>query len=223
MGRRLRIIYLRMCLNRRRRLALELASIVERRFWTRARSRNFAYDIFLNYDDERMIQNVRMNRAAFNHLVQLATPHMYRQDTILRPAFEVWHRVAAALWYLATHGELRTVAELFGMSPATLDIAVHEFVNVVNLHLFHQVIHLPRNEAEIEVAEQEFNDRRNFPACIGAVDGSHVSIIGPNQDTADYFDRRQRYSVAVKLVAVANGHLLMFLLEQLALCMMRVC
>jgi hypothetical protein len=35
---------------------------------------------------------------------------------------------------------------------------------------------IPKTEAEWKVIAKEFNDKWNFPNCLGAVDGKHVSI-----------------------------------------------
>jgi hypothetical protein len=40
-------------------------------------------------------------------------------------------------------------------------------------------LQIPKTEAEWKVIMKEFNDQWNYPNCLGAVDGKHVSIKTP--------------------------------------------
>jgi hypothetical protein len=53
-------------------------------------------------------------------------------------------------------------------------------------------LYIPKTEAEWKVIANGFNDQWNFPNCLGAVDGKHVSIKKPPH-IGSYYNYKKRF------------------------------
>lgn len=59
-------------------------------------------------------------------------------------------------------------------------------------------INIPRGQRLQEVLDG-FEDR-GFPQCVGAIDGTHIPIIAPTKDPADFYNRKGWHSIIVQAV-----------------------
>ena len=67
-------------------------------------------------------------------------------------------------------------------------------------------INFPKGEAERRKAIEAFQEISCFPQVVGAIDRSHIPIIAPQNDSNDYYNRKQFNSVVLQGVADARGH-----------------
>lgn len=51
---------------------------------------------------------------------------------------------------------------------------------------------------------KEFNERANFPNCLGAVDGKHIRIIKPERSGSLYMNYKHYFSIGLLAIADAN-------------------
>ena len=72
------------------------------------------------------MENFRVSKHTFDYLCTQLSPLIKQQDTVLRKAIAVPHRVAITLWCLATCGEYRTIGHLFGVARCTVCVIVHD-------------------------------------------------------------------------------------------------
>ena len=59
-------------------------------------------------------------------------------------------------------------------------------------------IKLPETVVEVENLTQNFLEHDGFPQCIGAIDGTRIPICQPNQNYADYINRKRFTSINVQ-------------------------
>jgi hypothetical protein len=52
-------------------------------------------------------------------------------------------------------------------------------------------LQIPKTEVEWKVIAKGFNDKWNFPNCLGAVDGKHVSIKKPPHTGSYYYNYKK--------------------------------
>jgi hypothetical protein len=65
-------------------------------------------------------------------------------------------------------------------------------------------LQIPKTEAEWKVIANGFNDQWNFPNCLGAVDGKHVSIKKPPHRGSHCCN--YKYFFSIVLMAVLNSN-----------------
>ena len=61
-----------------------------------------------------------------------------------------------------------------------------------------KMLKLPRTEEEVMTLVRSFERRHRMPQCLGAVDGTHIDIKQPRENSSDYLNRKQRYSLNVQ-------------------------
>ncbi|KAF7642334.1 hypothetical protein LDENG_00259930 [Lucifuga dentata] len=144
-----------------------------------------------------------MRRATFHHLCDILRPKLTQQDTRYRQAVRVELRVTICLWRLATNVELRSLSHLFGVGLSSACVFTQEVVAAINDTLKPQYLHTP-SAAEIEEIVRGSRDRWGFPQCAGAVDGTHICILAPPHNPADYYNRKGFYSVILQGVVDHN-------------------
>ncbi|XP_064622556.1 uncharacterized protein LOC135484802 [Lineus longissimus] len=134
-----------------------------------------------------------MSRATFDKLCELLRPQLEKQDTVMRNCMPVDQKVAAVLRTLAGTGELEIVADLFGISRASLSIFVKDVVQAIVSLLTPQLIQLPSSEEAYDIMDR-FKEKWGFPNSIGAIDGTHIPIMAPPQYHTDFYNRKCYYS-----------------------------
>ncbi|XP_041955269.1 protein ANTAGONIST OF LIKE HETEROCHROMATIN PROTEIN 1 isoform X2 [Alosa sapidissima] len=130
---------------------------------------------------------------------------MVKINTNYRMAVPVRKRVAIALWKLATAGiEYRTIGHLFGVGISTVFNCVQDFCDSAIRVLLSKHITTPDAAKLVEMATF-FNNRWRMPQCVGAIDGSHIPIIAPEEYPRDYFNRKGWHSIILQGVVDGKG------------------
>ncbi|XP_073494010.1 uncharacterized protein [Phyllobates terribilis] len=123
---------------------------------------------------EKFKQFCRLNIIAFDRLLSLMSPDLDFQDTVMRRAISAEERLLITLRFLAT-GESYTSLHLqFRVGKSTISRIVRCTCTVIWQKLQPIVMPSPTEETWLQVAAG-FQTVANFPNCIGAVDGKHVS------------------------------------------------
>ena len=172
----------------------------DRALWTKQRS-TYWWDFIVNdtFSRDDWLENFRMSRETFVYLCDQLRPTLARSDTTFRKAISVEHRVAIAVWRLATNVEYRTIGHLFGVSRSSVCMIVNEVCTAIVTKLMHRFIRLPTG-AKLDEVVAGFRNRWGFPQCAGAVDGTHIPIIAPTEYHADYHNRKGWYSILMQAV-----------------------
>lgn len=175
-----------------------------RMVWVRERSGHWWDHIATNFSSNDWLQNFRMTRATFTYLCSKLKFSLERKDTVMRKAIAVEKRLGIALWFLATGTDYRTIGHLFGVSKATVCLAVKEVCSVIVNVMLPEYIKFPDGNVLKRVIHGFKNDH-GFPQCAGAVDGTHIPILSPHECPADYYNRKGWHSIIMQGVVDNKG------------------
>ncbi|XP_022805404.1 protein ALP1-like [Stylophora pistillata] len=139
-----------------------------------------------------------MSQVTFEKLCEELAPFVERWDTKYRKVISVRERVAITLYRLADTASYRAVSNLFGVGKSTVCPIVLEVCSAIVEFLFKRLIHLSVTRQDIETEVVAFFKRAGFPQVVGALDGCHVAILAPNENPADYVNRKGFYSVILQ-------------------------
>lgn len=76
---------------------------------------------------------------------------------------------------------------------------IHEVTEQMNDHFVKKHIQFP-SLIERGKIKKRFAEKA-FPGIIGAIDGTHVHILGPHDEEWNYVNRKGRHSVNVQIVS----------------------
>ncbi|XP_034081660.1 protein ANTAGONIST OF LIKE HETEROCHROMATIN PROTEIN 1-like [Gymnodraco acuticeps] len=103
-------------------------------------------------------------------------------------------RLAICLRYLATGDSYRTIAFSYRVGHATVAVIVKEVAGAMPV---------PQTEDWRAIAAG-FQERWNFPNCVGAIDGKHVVIQAPANSGSLYFNYKCTHSLVLLAVVDAQ-------------------
>ncbi|KAM9314090.1 uncharacterized protein KZ484_023919 [Pholidichthys leucotaenia] len=196
-------------LNQQRREHMLLAALLQNArcrpwAWTVNRSSRWWEDAVPGFSSTQWLQNFRMSEDTFTYLCHKLRPCMERQDATFRLRVPVRKRVAIALWKLATGSEHRSIGHLFGVSVTTVCRCVQDFCAAAESLLVPEQLRFP-DEGRFTEMSAYIESRWGLPLCVGAIAGSHIPIIAPEECHTDYFNRKGWHSVILQGVVDGKG------------------
>ena len=191
-----------------------------RSVWSKERS-SFWWEQIVGrtFTPQDWLENFRMSRATFLYLCNELRSAITKDDTTMRKAIPSERRVALTLWFLATNADYRTIGHLFGVSKSTVCVVTKDVCAAIVRKLLPKYIRIPTADGLKDVVEG-FKHKWEFPQCAGAVDGTHIPIISPEECPADYFNRKGWHSILMQGVVTTWVTLQMFTLGGLVAYMM---
>ena len=94
--------------------------------------------------------------------------------------------MATALWRLGTKECFHSVGNNFGLGKATAKIVSNDVVHAL-VNRYDDFIKFPETEQEIRAAINKFQQLGNFPQVVGAIHGTYIQIIAPEEDKDDFY------------------------------------
>ena len=123
----------------------------------------------------------------------------------MRQAISARRRLAIGLYYLSSTAEYRTIANLFGVSVSFVCSCIKEVSTIIVQKMKTKFITIPKGE-EVNEIMRIYKDKCQFPMCAGAIDGTHIPIIAPVVDHADYVNRKSYHSIVMQAVVESKYH-----------------
>ncbi|XP_066585421.1 putative nuclease HARBI1 [Prorops nasuta] len=136
-------------------------------------------------------------------LLSIIGPSLTKTSTIGgKKPIDAKKQLLIALWFMASPDSYRSVSVKFGVGRATAFRAIRRVSYALHC-LAPRFIKWPKENA-IDVVNGFYNIS-NFPNVIGAIDGSHIRIRAPQQDTASYINRKGFASIILQVVCDSKG------------------
>ena len=153
-------------------------------------------------DTDSFKEFVRMDVGHFNRLVTLVSPFIAKEDTCMREAIAPAERVALTLRFLATGESFHSLAFQFRISRQEISMIVEEVCDAVAKVIGGRFMQVPSTDEEWLSLSKQFQERWNFPNCLGAIDGKHIVMVQPSHSGSHY--RNYKGSDSIVLLAVVG-------------------
>ncbi|XP_046853992.1 putative nuclease HARBI1 [Xenia sp. Carnegie-2017] len=152
-------------------------------------------------------KNLRMSKENFYRLVAELDPVIGPKPN--SPNYRLLSsskKVAVTLYYLKDTGSLWMTANTFGIHQCTASKVIKEVCSAINKLLGPKYIFLPKNENEMRKKASEFELKFGMVQAFGLIDGTHIPIKCPPENSQDFFNYKQYFSLNVQAVCDSKGY-----------------
>ena len=101
-------------------------------------------------------------------------------------------RLCITLWYLSNGDAQLSIASSFRVSPPSVSRIISETCNVMWDEICKRgYLDVPDTEFKWRRIAMEFEEKWNFPHCLGCIDGKHVVMQAPARSGSKYFNYKK--------------------------------
>ncbi|XP_075189952.1 uncharacterized protein LOC142289897 [Anomaloglossus baeobatrachus] len=145
----------------------------------------------------------RLSVENFDAILEILRHHLQLQDTCMHLCTSPEERLLVTLRFLASGMSYGALHFDFLLGTSTISGIVRQTCDVLWEHLKNQVMPQPTRQTWIDIA-QGFKELTNFPHCIGALDGKHISVCKPPNSGSRYFNFHKYFSVVILALVDTN-------------------
>ena len=92
----------------------------------------------------------------------------------------------------------------YGVSEVSISRFVPEVCQVITESFIEEYMSLPDSKGKWLSVAMEFEEKWQFPNCVGAIDGKHVPLINPFNSGPTYFNYKTFFSIVLLLLVDAD-------------------
>ncbi|XP_054745954.1 uncharacterized protein LOC129250345 [Anastrepha obliqua] len=155
--------------------------------------------------DEQSYKNfLRISDAQFHYLLSLIADDIQRSDTSMRNAIPAAEKLAVTLRFLSTGESYVSLDNHTRISKSSICKIVPEVCSALFNKLKSSYLKFPSSKSEWEAIATEFAFKWQFPNCIGALDGKHITFRPSRTDRAFYYNYKGTNSIILLALVDAN-------------------
>ncbi|RLU26686.1 hypothetical protein DMN91_000483 [Ooceraea biroi] len=162
------------------------------------RVQNFIENVIYEYNDTEFRENFRLTRTTFNYLLYILREELEGESNLGNVTIPAEKQLYIALYVLGIPDSYRSIVTKFDVGKATAWRAVQRVVHVLCNYRNH-FIRWP-NEREANECSRVLQMQYGFPGVIGALDGTHINISTPAQDSQSYINWKGKHSIQLQVV-----------------------
>ncbi|CAN8000380.1 unnamed protein product [Ixodes hexagonus] len=155
-------------------------------------------------DDWEYRRYMRMDIDAFTELADGIREYVTCQDTLMRQAITVEEQLDVTLRYLATGESFTSLHYQYRMGVSTMREKVINVCAALYLYLQPRYMKFPSCPEDWLKIAAGFEQRWEFPNCIGALDGKHVRIVCPKDSGSYYYNYKMYHSIVLMALVDAD-------------------
>ena len=116
----------------------------------------------------------------------------------------VHHAIAMLLLFIG-HGCSHKITGAFcGFAKETVRFHVSKMRSIFITHVAPNCIRWPSSDEEIQKIKQDFLDRGYIENVVGAIDGTHIPILIPEDDHMDFLNRKSYHLLVFQAIAIGT-------------------
>uniref|UniRef100_A0A8C1MDJ0 DDE Tnp4 domain-containing protein n=1 Tax=Cyprinus carpio TaxID=7962 RepID=A0A8C1MDJ0_CYPCA len=150
----------------------------------------------LRLDRDRHLKYFRMSAEQMDHILSLIGGHLSRQTTNYRQSIQPKQRLAVTLSFTS-------LAFQYRLGKSTVAESVHMTCRAIEEQMMASQFPRPTEHMWRAIASK-FWEKWNFPNCIGAIDGKHVTIMSPAHSGSLFFNYKRTFSIVLLALADAE-------------------
>ena len=128
------------------------------------------------FSDDQWMENFRMTKATFEILCDDLRPS-FRS---VREPLQLDHRVAIAVYWMASSAEYRTIANLFGVGKSTVHKSIHDLCTAMAENILDKYVKFPADD-DLQHVIDGYDNTWGFPNWAGAVEVHTSQLLLQNQ------------------------------------------
>ena len=164
---------------------------------------------FTNIVRELMIEDsaayremMRMNHEDFKKILKAIEPDITpRQVMGGHKVIAAAERLTLTMRFLATGETYRSLSFQFRISRAAIAYIVDEVCKAIVKNIGPVCLKVPSSHEEWLAIASKFEERWNYPNCLGAIDGKHIVIQPPPNSGSHYYNYKHTHSIVLMAVA----------------------
>lgn len=154
------------------------------------------------HDHKKFRNYHRMSVEDFDKLVGKVSPFILKKFHSTEPIFP-GEMLSATLRYLAAGVSMKTISYEYRLGVSTVSNIVKETCEAIWLALNDEFLPTPNEDMWKKIAT-DFEEKWQFPNCIGAIDGRHIRIQAPPNTGSDFFNYKEYFSMVLMAICDAN-------------------
>ncbi|KAK7160675.1 hypothetical protein R3I93_008363 [Phoxinus phoxinus] len=147
---------------------------------------------------------LRMTSEDFEYILQKVEPLIWKANTKFRMAISAKDRLSVTLRFLATGETFKSLGFQYRMGSTTVSQIVISTCEALYEVMKEDYLKTPTSEAAWRAVAADFKDKWQYPNCLGALDGKHISIQPPGHSGSTFRNYKGHFSVVLMAVVDAN-------------------
>ncbi|XP_031329240.1 protein ALP1-like [Photinus pyralis] len=147
---------------------------------------------------------LRLTNDQFEYLLSLISNEICKQDTLMRECIPSRSKLEVTLRFLATGETYRSLMYTTRIHETTISRFIPEVCQAIVLKLKPIYLKAPRTAEEWKKISQDFDQLWQFPHCVGALDGRHITFRAPISAGSYYYNYKGANSIVLLALAAAN-------------------
>ena len=127
-----------------------------------------------------------------------------KKTTRFRLTISPGEKLAITLLFLATGETYKSLLYQYRVSEVSISRFVPEVCQVIIGSFMEEYMSLPDSKEKWLSVAKKFEEKWQFPNCIGAIDGKHVSLINLFNSGSTYFNYKSFFSIVLLALVDAD-------------------
>lgn len=149
-----------------------------------------------------------MSKDRFEFILELIRSEITGQDTNLKKCIIAKEKLVVTLKFLASGSTFVELIQRYRLGKSTVRKIIIESVNAIILKMMPITMRKLKRK-DWKCISEEFMKKWNFPNCVGATDGKHVSLFCPANSGSKNFNYKKQFSINLMAVVDASYKFIM--------------